>query len=422
MLSWRLVLVILLGLNMMACRSFNPSEPPSSDHPVMADATTVNRYQPSAVQLAPLPGLNFYDYLSYVRQHLQDYRVPVKGFDHEAQVRWNSPFERRPAAFCRPSDIRGMLWVHGLNDSPYVFRELVDALPDKQCLWGRAILLQGHGTRPGDMIEADAKDWQRSVAIRARELVEDTGHPIYLGGFSTGGALVTSWALVHPDDVAGLITVAPAWALKGSVERYLWLAPVAAWFTDFVKTEEELNPVKYQTLTMNAAGQVGVVLDQVQSLLSAQAHWSFPVLMLTAESDSVINVDVLAAYFKRSADMKSSRWIMFHDQRSALPDWWDEAKMWAWAGYFPDSHILNISHMSLNFSQDNPLYGQQGPLSRCIEPHGMSREQCLQLSKDQLWFSAWQSGESGPPTSRLTWTPFFEPWVEMISDFVQQTR
>lgn len=420
---WLLICVVISGFSLVGCHSFDTSSSDRSTSPTASsDPKSVNRYQPASRQLKPQPDLNFDDYLSYVHQHLQRYRVPVKGFDREAQLTWNLPFERRPAPFCTQSEIRGMLWVHGLNDSPYVFRELIESLPESQCLWVRTILLQGHGTRPGDMIEASAKDWQRSVSIRAQELVEVTGHPIYLGGFSTGGALVTSWALDHPRDVSGLITVAPAWALNGSVERYLWLAPVAAWFMDFVKTEEELNPVKYGTLAMNAAAQIGEVLDQVQSRLSTQMNWPFPVVMLTAESDSVINVDVLANYFKRSARVNGSRWIMFHDRRATLPDWWDETTMTDWPGYFPDLHILNISHMSLNFSRDNQLYGEKGPLSRCIEPHGMSSAQCIQLPESQLWFSAWRPGESGPPTSRLTWTPYFKQWVGVIRDFVQETR
>lgn len=421
---WFLVAVVISCLGLSACRSFDPS---SSDHSVLPSASSpsVNpafRYRPAPVQLTPQPDLNFDDYVSYVEAHLRRYRIPVAGFDHEAQLQWNLPFERRPAAFCRPSEIRGMLWVHGLNDSPYVFRELVGALPERHCLWVRTILLQGHGTRSGDMVEARAPSWQTSVALRAQELRQETGHPIYLGGFSTGGALVMSWALTHPSDVSGLIAIAPAWALNGQAEDYLWLTPVAAWFVDFVKTKEELNPVKYQSLAMNAAAQVGAVLDQVQSRLSSQGPWPFPVLMLTAESDSVIDMHVLADYFQRNAQTKGSRWIMFYDRHATLPDWWDETRMTSWPSGFPESRILNISHMSLNFSRNNVLYGEKGPLSRCVEPHGMSPAQCLQLSRDQLWFSAWQSGASSPPTSRLTWTPYFDQWVESISGFVQQTR
>jgi pimeloyl-ACP methyl ester carboxylesterase len=104
-----------------------------------------------------------------------------------------SPFELQPAAGCPARAIRkGMLLIHGLTDTPYLLHELGEHFAQR-CFLVRSILLPGHGTVPGDLINVDYTEWVSATRYGVQELGE-AADEIYLVGFSTGGALALDYA------------------------------------------------------------------------------------------------------------------------------------------------------------------------------------------------------------------------------------
>lgn len=383
---------------------------------VSACSATSPLYEPAENQLTPANAEDFPAYLDATRRHLDENLVAVPGFARQDQVDWNMPFRSVPPASCETGPTHGILLVHGLSDSPFVFRDFARVLA-KDCVEVRTVLLQGHGTRPGDMTVADADVWRQQVRNHFNALARDVDVPM-IGGFSLGGSLATELALSgESPQPAGLVALAPAWELNG-LKNYLWLASTANLFVDFVEEEPELNPVKYESFSINAAVQLNDVLDNLKDQFSRQPVFELPLFLVATEGDSVINLPYLVDTFRNRFDNAENRMLIFRDQRRDWP-FPPDPNIELFDGYRPDLNILEFSHQSLPASPDNLLYGRGKPLQRCLEPNLMSLEQCRALAPDELWFSAWSDEEQPVPTSRLTYNPEFDSVASAMSRFIR---
>ena len=77
---------------------------------------------------------------------------------------WNRTFERAPA------QIRGgVLLLHGLSDSPYSMRTLVNTFHARG-FHVVALRLPGHGTIPGGLLETSWQDWVAAVKVAAKHV------------------------------------------------------------------------------------------------------------------------------------------------------------------------------------------------------------------------------------------------------------
>ncbi|MEC7814631.1 MAG: alpha/beta fold hydrolase [Pseudomonadota bacterium] len=377
-------------------------------------------YQPGPARLTAAPVTDFEDYRAEARAVVAANRVAVDGFSREQQVAWNLPFRSPAAEHCAPEQTTGLLMIHGLADSPFVFRDLARALSD-QCVEVRAPLLQGHGTRPGDLTVASADVWRAQVAEHFQALANDVDH-VLIGGFSLGGALATDYALSGQQPAPeGLITFAPAWQLN-RLDRYLWLARLADLFADFVEEEPELNPVKYESFAINSGVQIGEVLKRVQTGLGNSDRQPLPLFLVATEADSVINLPYLTEQFQTRFRHPDSRMLVFRDTRDKWVPEQTDPRIQSLNSYRPDDFILEFSHQSLLIAPDNELYGIGAPLQRCLEPNNIALDACQQLGDGELWFSAWHDTERPVFTSRLTWNPWFDTTVEALAEFIDASR
>ena len=358
------------------------------------------------------------DYAAYVagaRQHLQQYAVAVDGFDRERQIEWRMPFERAPAAHCDPSETTGLLLIHGLADTPFIFRDLADRLAAR-CVRVRAILLPGHGTRPGDLVTAESEQWLEAARVHARGLSEQVDR-LYVGGHSLGGAIATVLALEDPS-VQGLVAFAPAWELAG-LRDVLRLGTVAEPFIDFIEREPEPNPVKYESLAVNTGDEMGEILGRVQSELEVRPSIDeLPLLLVATAADSVIDLDYLQRGFRERFTHPDSHMLVYRDTREPLPPWWQARRMSERMAWLPEHRIVEMSHQSLPVGPNNPLYGMDGLIRHCLEPNGVSREECLTRDPQGIRYAAYRGEEERTGrylTSRLTWNPHFDDLVDRVA-------
>ncbi len=104
---------------------------------------------------------------------------------------WNRSFTLAPAAPARGAAVL----VHGLTDSPYSVRAIGEHLSQRG-LHVVAPRMPGHGTHPGGLLDSRVEDWRAVVALAVEEGCRLAGDgPLYLGGYSTGAALVLDWAI-----------------------------------------------------------------------------------------------------------------------------------------------------------------------------------------------------------------------------------
>ena len=111
-------------------------------------------------------------------------------------------------AFAHDGSDVGVLVVHGFTGSPQGVRPLAQAFADAG-FSVRLPVLPGHATTWQDLNTTTWRHWygeveRAFVELRARTRV------VVAAGLSMGGALATRLAELHPDDIAGLVLVNPA--------------------------------------------------------------------------------------------------------------------------------------------------------------------------------------------------------------------
>lgn len=105
---------------------------------------------------------------------------------------WNRTFELVPEGEIRG----GALLVHGLTDSPYSVKADAEVLR-RLGYYALCLRMPGHGTVPGGLVEARWEDWRAAVRVGARHVRQRVGpgKPFVIAGYSNGGALAVQYGL-----------------------------------------------------------------------------------------------------------------------------------------------------------------------------------------------------------------------------------
>lgn len=360
-------------------------------------------YQQSP-DIPPYQQDSFAEYVSETRDWIATHRVFLTD-DHETEIARNIPFEIRPQASSNQASSndaprRGILFVHGLGASPWYFHDIASAMAQDGWL-ARSMLLPGHGTRPGDLSLPDYDDWTGSVAHQVK-LLEREVDEVWLGGFSTGGNLVTSYAARNPD-IAGLLLFSPG--IEPGTDL-LFLTPVIQYLWDWVDADPEDNMINYQSLSTKASALYYRSVTDVADALDAQP-FDRPALITMSAHDSVLDPMAILQRFETGFTNPSSRMVWYDVNPAPTIDSRVESKN----SNLPEQQISNFSHLSALFSPSNPYYGVDGSFMFVENGQG---DVALPDDSTKLWRSAWGHMEPGKYHARLTWNPYFADMIESI--------
>jgi alpha-beta hydrolase superfamily lysophospholipase len=221
-------------------------------------------------------------------------------------VNWNRTFHFRPAPGTEP---RGaFLLLHGLTDSPYSMRSIGEHLAGR----GFEVVglrLPGHGTAPSGLLTFRIEDMQAAVRLAARDLQASAGpgRPLYLAGYSNGGALAVDYALAVLDGEAlprpaGLVLLSPMigispFAVVGRLKTGLSTLPGyerAAWESIGL----EFDPYKYTSFSFHAAGETYRLTRnlsrRIERLAGAGVLQDFPpVLVFLSTVDATVEAEAV---------------------------------------------------------------------------------------------------------------------------------
>lgn len=354
------------------------------------------RFQPSG-SLPRYDQTSFDEYVRDTRAWIADNRSFISD-DRHREIQLNAPFERRPATPTK----RGILFVHGLGSSPWYFADVASAMANDGWLV-RSILLPGHGSRPADLMLPGNDDWEGTLAHHARLLADEVDE-LWLGGFSTGGNLVTSHAY-HDDNVDGLLLFSPGFYPDSN---YLFLAPAIAHFWDWLDIDDEDNIVTYQSLPSRGASLYYRSVSAVQKNLHAE-RFDKPVLMTMSQHDSVLDPDATLNAFQTRFLHPKSRFVWYGDTPAHL----DDPRVTPLTSYLPDRRISNFSHMNVLFAPENSYYGEAG--SYLMLENGQD-DLSPPDDPDTLWFGAWGQRDAEKYHARLTWNPYFDELLDNIRE------
>ncbi|WP_375753873.1 alpha/beta hydrolase [Vibrio sp. HN007] len=346
------------------------------------------------------------DYYNYIQPSFADYLKETRAWltanrgyvtsDHEKEISMNMPFELMPEM---PTD-KAVLLVHGLGDSPYSYSDLAVTLKE-QGFYVQTLLLPGHGSKPEDLMLPRYQDWQE-IVDHYTNLLKQKYDQVWLGGFSTGGNLVTIHA-IEQGGVDGLILVSPGLQSKAPIlEKF---APLAALFFDGY-TEEETNLARYNSAPLNGAIAYSDSASRVRSLLKTKTV-TIPTLVVISEADSIIDPVAVRDLYSERFDNPNNRLIWYGESEQ------DSSSIEVLTMHLYNHKISTGSHMSPIFAPSNAYYGENGEKRMCM--NSFSDEATMRCNNgEEVWFSAWGYEEEGKIHARLTWNPYYAELEQSI--------
>ena len=182
------------------------------------------RHQPSAgPRSSHAAGLPFAAYVTGTRQRITAAVADLDAPPSAAVIEQRLPFELlpNPARASLVGDGRftkAVLLIHGLLDTPFIMRDIAARFAEQGYLV-RAVLLPGHGTRPGDLLAVGYREWIDAVAYGIDGLSEKLLGELTLVGFSLGATLAVHQALRRPAPdgvrIKALVMLSPAFRAHG---------------------------------------------------------------------------------------------------------------------------------------------------------------------------------------------------------------
>lgn len=365
-------------------------------------------------------GLPFDEYVRRTTAMLR--RVHAGAAEAEKIVAGNAPFELRPTGDdCRGQNKpcrRGVLLIHGLTDSPYFMRPLAEfyAQNDFRVM---AILLPGHGTRPGDLLDVRWQEWAKAVAYGADRLAEEVDE-LYLAGFSAGGALSVYQSL-RDSRVRGLFLFSPALKISprarwANLHRfYSWLLPEAAW----VGIRPDRSLYKYESLPKNAAAQMHELTGELESL-SRGRQTVIPVFAAASRDDATANTPATLEFIAH-AQHPLNRLVLYTTDTGNVPPGIPAEKVELVNSALPEQKILSSAHTAIVLPPDDPHYGATGDYCNVIHyyPSDMEKyEACNNGHEDVLLGEVTETNLRAGILRRLMYNPNFATLKVSMKQFI----
>ena len=200
----------------------------------------------------------------------------------------------------------GVLLLHGMSDSPYSLYNLGRSL-NRSGASVVGLRLPGHGTAPSGLVHVRWQDMAAAVKIAMRHLRRRVGSaPIYIVGYSNGGALAVQYSLAAMDDDSlpradKLILVSPAVGVSRVAVLAVWQARLG----DLLGLDKlawnsllpEYDPYKYGSFAVNAGDQVYRLTAEIQSLFDGRGEEELrrfpPVLAFQSVADATVSAPAL---------------------------------------------------------------------------------------------------------------------------------
>ena len=170
--------------------------------------------------------------------------------------------------------------THGLTDSPHHVLAVARAFQNAG-VHAYVMRFPGHGTVPAGIAQVNWEDWDAALKFgvrMARKNFKDL--PLYIGGFSTGGALVTHYALEaqqeeglrKPDKV---YLFSPALGIT-KLAKVSGLHRILSWLAYFEKfrwldIRPEYDPFKYNSFPKDASVEIYQLVEATQERIE-RAH------------------------------------------------------------------------------------------------------------------------------------------------------
>jgi alpha-beta hydrolase superfamily lysophospholipase len=373
---------------------------------------------------------------------------------------WNRTFEMA-------SDVpkAGVLLLHGLSDSPYSMRSLGLRLHEA----GAQVLglrVPGHGTAPSGLVSVKWEDMAAAVRLAMRHMKDKVGdRPIYIVGYSNGGALAVRYALETLDDktlppVDRMVLLSPEIGVIPVAALAIWQARLGHLLglqkLEWTDILPEYEPFKYGSFAVNGGDLshrlTGVNRSRLTELRNTEKLQQFPpTLAFQSAVDKTVSMRAVVEVLFKQLPAGDHELLLFDINRSkelemvlksdpksyigsllkdpGLPFTLSffthttnqtgrivirnkEAGQSAVNETFPNlkwpEHVYSLSHVALPFPPDDPIYG--GNVSSDL-PGIQLGNLAMRGERDTLQIPA-------STMLRMRWNPFYDFMENRMLEFL----
>ena len=202
---------------------------------------------------------------------------------------------------------RAVLLVHGFSASPREMFLLGTTLQQNNfTVYG--VRLPGHGTRPEDLRDRTAEEWQEAVSRGYLALLK-LGFQVSVAGLSTGAVLSLTLALRQQPD--NLLLLAPFLRLKHILAPFARpLSYLIPYQNKYISAAEQ--PFYYQRRPLQGIAQINRLCQQLKGKLN---RITTPSLILTSTGDTVIATGTAAEIYRQLGSQQKQ----FHCYGNEVP-------------------------------------------------------------------------------------------------------
>ena len=335
-------------------------------------------------------------------------------------VEGNAPFELHPkegysTGQSKPYK-RGILLTHGLTDSPYFMRYLGSFFAHNG-FRVMAILLPGHGTQPGDMLDANWQEWAKTLAYGIEQLSKEVDE-IYLAGYSTGGSLSVYHSL-SDSRVRGLFLFSPAFKVSPRAafanwhRFYSWLMPSAKWLT--ICPDRDIY--KYESVTKQAVAQAYELTCKLNRKLQREKI-RIPVFAAASLEDTTVCTSATVDFIANVEHPASHMVLYSADAKAPASD-----KVELVNSVLPELKILGFSHICIVIPATDVHYGAKGEYCNCLHYYPNEMEKyvaCIEHPEQAILGETTRKNLSSGLLRRLTYNPKFAELEAAMQRFIER--
>ncbi len=364
----------------------------------------------------------FDEYIHKTGEMIAKARVDINEINRDAILNANVPFELKPDESKYPRNTngrydKGILFIHGLSDSPYHMRAVARHFQARGFLV-RSVLLPGHGTVPGDLVNVPCQEWVRATEYGIHQM-KLRAENVYMGGFSTGGGLCAREALDDPE-IRGLVLFSPAFGIGNP---WAFLADFLKIFVNWLGGErDDTDIAKYETFAVNGAAQVYRLTREVDAAFLAGKRLAMPVFMALSDDDASVDTKKALRVFRNFVTSPESALILYgawddKDRKDA------DSRIVYKNSYFSADRIAGFSHVSIPIPPDDPHYGRNGGYKSCLHYQADREKRMACLHDPNIWLGEITGDNLRKYTlRRLTFNPRYDDMMRDLDRFLEGFR
>lgn len=392
------------------------------------------QHSPSGFAIkAPSGEMSFADYVRSTRRQLHDVlsshrfaqeEKPFGGYNIDQVVDMRGPFAIAPDEISCNTASRdlahgekvGFLMIHGLTDSPFWLSDVRDHLRNQfPCATFHGVLLPGHGTVPGDLLDVRLEDWLDTVRYGVDAFSSDIEHIIPIG-YSMGAALIGRDFDARQRDkrINGMIMLSPGLAAKS---EQAWLSPFARHVKKWVGQGPNNDPAKYGSMAMNAAAEFHLLTEPYRD--GTIKNFDIPVFLVISSDDQTVDPLAAVDFFCEKVDAPIKHLIWYQGEDNAFDEHPKCDDIDIVSSVNNEMRTINHAHTAITMHPENTVYGLNGTVLDCGHYDDKEQHEACETGTNTVYGERNLITSATPGTLRRgTFNPDFPAMIEKMSAFI----